>query len=112
MCCDYTTTVSRDGVEAAAIARDDDFDLVILDIGLPGQDGFAVLRQMRSRGERVPVLMLTARHLVEDVIAALEEGADDYLTKPFLFDVLLARVRARLRTDAAAEPPPSSSSAA
>jgi DNA-binding response OmpR family regulator len=50
MCCDYTTTVSRDGVEAAAIARDDDFDLVILDIGLPGQDGFAVLRQMRSRG--------------------------------------------------------------
>jgi two-component system, OmpR family, copper resistance phosphate regulon response regulator CusR len=56
--------------------------------------------------------MLTARHLVEDVIAALEEGADDYLTKPFLFDVLLARVRARLRTDAAAEPPPSSSSAA
>ena len=98
----HATTVARDGMEAAAIARDEDFDLLILDIGLPGQDGFAVLRQLRTRGEHLPVLVLTARHLVEDVIAALDEGADDYLTKPFIFDELLARVRARLRTNAAA----------
>jgi DNA-binding response OmpR family regulator len=96
----YTTAVARDGVEAAAIARDEYYDLMILDIGLPRQDGFAVLRELRERGERLPVLVLTARHLVEDVIAALSEGADDYLTKPFAFDVLLARVGARLRTNA------------
>jgi DNA-binding response OmpR family regulator len=93
----YTTTVCTDGLVAASMARDEDFDLLILDIGLPGQDGFAVLRHLRERGERIPVLVLTARRQVEDTVAALEGGADDYLTKPFAFDELVARVRARVR---------------
>ena len=73
------------------------FELLILDIGLPGQDGFAVLRALRARGERLPVLILTARDEVTDMVAGLDRGADDYVTKPFVFDELLARVRARLR---------------
>ena len=93
----YTTTVCDDGVRAAALARAEDFELLILDIGLPGQDGFAVLRALRARGERLPVLILTARDEVTDMVAGLDHGADDYVTKPFVFDELLARVRARLR---------------
>ncbi len=93
----YATTVCDDGIKADALARDDVFDLLILDIGLPGQDGFAVLRALRARGERFPVLILTARDEVEDTITGLDIGADDYVTKPFIFEELLARVRARLR---------------
>jgi DNA-binding response OmpR family regulator len=93
----YSTTVCDDGIRAAALARDDDFDLLILDIGLPGQDGFAVLRAIRARGERLPVLILTARDEVIDTVTGLDSGADDYVTKPFVFEELLARVRARLR---------------
>jgi DNA-binding response OmpR family regulator len=93
----YSTTVCDDGVRCAGLARDDDFDLLILDIGLPGQDGFAVLRTIRGRGERLPVLILTARDDVVDTVTGLDSGADDYVTKPFVFEELLARVRARLR---------------
>jgi DNA-binding response OmpR family regulator len=93
----YTTAVSEDGVEATALARDGDFDLLILDIGLPRQDGFSVLRTLRARGERLPVLILTARDEVADTVTGLDIGADDYLTKPFVFEELLARARARLR---------------
>jgi DNA-binding response OmpR family regulator len=93
----HTTTVSHDGLEAATIAIDDDFDLLILDIGLPGQDGFAVLRSIRGRGVRMPVLVLTARDEIDDTVTGLNLGADDYVTKPFVFEELLARVRARLR---------------
>jgi DNA-binding response OmpR family regulator len=93
----YATTVCDDGVKAAAMARDDEFDLLILDIGLPGQDGFTVLRTLRGRGERLPVLILTARDEVADTVTGLDIGADDYVTKPFIFEELLARVRARLR---------------
>jgi DNA-binding response OmpR family regulator len=93
----YSTTVCDNGTRAAAIARDEDFDLMILDIGLPGQDGFAVLRTLRGRGERMPVLVLTARDEIADTVTGLDLGADDYVTKPFVFEELLARVRARLR---------------
>jgi DNA-binding response OmpR family regulator len=93
----YTTTVCDDGLRAAALARAENFELLILDIGLPGQDGFAVLRELRARGERLPVLILTARDEVHDMVAGLDYGADDYVTKPFVFEELLARVRARLR---------------
>lgn len=93
----YVTTVVANGVDAAGYARGDDFDLMILDLGLPGQDGLAVLAQLRARGERLPVIVLTARDAVPDRVTGLDLGADDYLTKPFSFDELLARVRARLR---------------
>jgi DNA-binding response OmpR family regulator len=94
----YATTVVDDGIRAAAMASDDDFDLLILDIGLPGQDGFTVLRSLRARGQKLPVLILTARDGIDDTITGLDIGADDYVTKPFVFEELLARVRARLRT--------------
>jgi two-component system copper resistance phosphate regulon response regulator CusR len=94
----YTTTLCGDGITAAASARDGDFDLLILDLGLPGKDGLDVLRAVRGRNVRMPVLVLTARRRVEDTVAALEGGADDYLTKPFSFDELLARLRARFRS--------------
>jgi DNA-binding response OmpR family regulator len=93
----YATTVVADGIDAVAYARSEDIDLVILDLGLPGQDGLAALAQIRARGERMPVIVLTARDQVPDRVAGLDQGADDYLTKPFSFEELLARVRARLR---------------
>jgi two-component system, OmpR family, copper resistance phosphate regulon response regulator CusR len=99
----FTTTVTDDGRDALDLADSDDFDLLILDIGLPGRDGFDVLRQLRDRGRRVPVVILTARDSVEDTVAGLEGGADDYMPKPFRFEELLARVRARLRDDGVAE---------
>jgi DNA-binding response OmpR family regulator len=99
----FSTSVASDGVTAAAIARDSDFDLVILDLGLPGRDGLDVLSELRRRGERLPVIVLTARDAVPDRVAGLELGADDYVTKPFSFEELLARVRARLRDDRSEE---------
>ncbi len=99
----YTTVAVDTGTDAAALARDDSFDLVILDLGLPGIDGHEVLKRVRERGERMPVIILTARDGVEDTVAGLERGADDYMTKPFRFEELLARIRLRLRTDPVAE---------
>jgi DNA-binding response OmpR family regulator len=93
----YSTSVCDDGLRCATIARDAEFDLLILDIGLPGHDGFTVLRAVRARGEKLPVLILTARDDVVDTVTGLDSGADDYMTKPFVFEELLARVRARLR---------------
>jgi two-component system, OmpR family, copper resistance phosphate regulon response regulator CusR len=100
----FTTTVTEDGRDALNLADSEDFDLLILDVGLPGRDGFSVLRELRERGRRVPVVILTARDSVEDTVAGLEAGADDYVPKPFRFEELLARVRARLREDHASEP--------
>jgi DNA-binding response OmpR family regulator len=100
----FTTTVVVDGATASSMARDDDFDLLILDLGLPAKDGTVVLSELRAAGQRMPVLILTARDDVSDKIAGLEGGADDYVTKPFRFEELLARVRARLRGEYAVEP--------
>lgn len=93
----FTTTAVHDGEQAVALARDDDFDLVVLDLGLPRCDGFEVIRRVRARGDRLPILVLTAQDDLDATVKGFEEGADDYLTKPFRFDELLARVRARLR---------------
>ncbi len=103
----FTATTVHDGAAASLMASDEDFDLLILDIGLPGRDGFTVLRELRARGQRLPVLILTARDDVDDKVAGLEGGADDYVTKPFRFEELLARVRARLRAPAAPAEAPS-----
>ena len=99
----HSTTICDDGIRVAALARDEDFDLMILDIGLPGQDGFDVLRTVRGRGEKLPVVILTARDEVMDTVTGLDSGADDYITKPFIFEELLARVRARLRAPESGE---------
>ena len=100
----FTTHTVANGVAAALAARDVDFDLMILDLGLPERDGHQVLAELRARGERLPVLILTARHSVVDKVSGLDAGADDYLTKPFEFEELLARVRARLRSTGQSEP--------
>ena len=101
----YTTTVVSDGPGATTLARDDEFDLLILDLGLPGKDGLSVLRDLRRDGQRLPVIILTARDDPADKVEGLETGADDYLAKPFHFEELLARVRARLRADPGEEDP-------
>lgn len=93
----FSTLVAETGPLAVQMARDADFDLLILDLGLPGLDGQQVLQQIRERGERLPVIILTARSTVEATVLGLEGGADDYVTKPFRFEELLARVRVRLR---------------
>ena len=92
----YTTTHVVDGESALAHAHTGEYDLIVLDIGLPVLDGFEVLRRMRGEGVRTPVVVLTARDSVADTVAGLEGGANDYVTKPFQFAELLARIRLRL----------------
>jgi DNA-binding response OmpR family regulator len=99
----FATTTVGDGPSAVAVARDEDFDLLILDLGLPGIDGMTVLRTLRTQGQRLPVLILSARDDVRDKVDGLEHGADDYVTKPFRFEELLARVRVRLREEGTTE---------
>jgi len=100
----YVVDLARDGIEGRRLALDGDYALVVLDIMLPGVDGFGVLKALRER-RRTPVLMLTARERVEDRVRGLEAGADDYLVKPFAFSELLARVGALLRRGASANAP-------
>lgn len=100
----FATEVAGDGEQALALARSGKFDLLILDLGLPGRDGLDVLRELRQRESNLPVVILTARDSVRDTVVGLEGGADDYITKPFRFEELLARVRVRLRGERAAEP--------
>lgn len=97
----YTTTVAPDGQIASVLARDEDFDLMVLDLGLPLKDGLEVLRELRRAGQRLPVIILTARGDPDERVAGLEAGADDYIGKPFHFEELLARVRVRLRDERA-----------
>jgi DNA-binding response OmpR family regulator len=93
----YATTVVAGGIEALELASSGEFDLVLLDVGLPGIDGFEVLRRLRHTDTTLPVIMLTARTSVADTVAGLDGGANDYMPKPFKFDELLARIRLRLR---------------
>jgi DNA-binding response OmpR family regulator len=93
----HVVTAVADGHRGLDEAMSGTHDLVVLDIGLPGLDGFEVLDRLRSQGSRVPVIVLTARDSVSDTVTALEGGADDYMPKPFRFAELLARVRVRLR---------------
>ncbi len=93
----YAVDVAHDGQDALAKAYVHDYDLILLDVMLPEVSGYEVVRDLRKGGSAVPVLMLTARDSSDDVVRGLDLGADDYLTKPFSFDVLLARVRALLR---------------
>jgi DNA-binding response OmpR family regulator len=99
----FSTIVVDDGQVAAAMARDADFDLLILDLGLPRLHGLEVLRQLRGRGERLPVVILTARDELDTTVAGFAGGADDYVTKPFRFEELLARIRVRLRNEGTEE---------
>lgn len=96
----YVTTTASDGPTALGLADDDDFDLMILDLGLPGLDGMKILHTMRAQGRRMPIVILSAR---DDVVTGLERGADDYVMKPFRFEELLARVRVRLRDEGTSE---------
>lgn len=93
----HATEIARSGEDALLLTRSTDFDLLILDVGLPGIDGFTVLNELRGSGDTVPVIMLTARGSLDDTVRGLDEGADDYIVKPFRLDELLARVRVRLR---------------
>lgn len=93
----YAVDVCRDGEEAVEWASINSYDVIVLDIMLPKKDGFAVCRELRQKGMLTPILMLTAKDSVENKVSGLTEGADDYLTKPFSFEELLARIRALLR---------------
>ena len=99
----FATTTVAEGSAALGLARTGEFDLVVLDLGLPDMDGLDVLRELRATGGDLPVVILTARDGVHDTVTGLEGGADDYVTKPFRFEELLARIRVRLRGDRSPE---------
>lgn len=101
----FTPTVVADGITGLDYALTGEFDLMVLDIGLPGMDGYRVLERVCAERPALPVIVLTARDSVTDTVAALEGGAADYMAKPFRFDELVARVRLRLRSST--EPAPS-----
>lgn len=96
----YSVDSCHDGPQALSYLEAAEYDAVILDIMMPGLDGLQVLKKLRAAGSLVPVLLLTARGSVEDRVAGLDAGADDYLVKPFAFDELLARIRVMLRREA------------
>lgn len=93
----YAVDVVHDGNEGYRTAVADEYDVIILDIMLPGMNGYEVCRALRNDGNKTPILMLTARDAERDIVEGLDTGADDYLAKPFSFDVLLVRIRALLR---------------
>jgi DNA-binding response OmpR family regulator len=96
----HAVDLAPDGRKALELTGETSFDLILLDVMLPGLDGFEVAKQLRFRGDSVPILMLTARDTLPDVVTGLDAGADDYLTKPFSFVELLARIRALARRTA------------
>jgi len=93
----YTVDVAYDGEEALLLAEMNSYDLIVLDIMLPKKDGMEVLKDLRAQGLSIPILVLTAKDTLEDKVQGLDSGADDYITKPFAFAELLARIRALLR---------------
>jgi heavy metal response regulator len=93
----YTVDAAENGSEGLSMATINDYDLILLDIMLPGMNGIELCRELRQRGMKVPILMLTAKDSVSSRVEGLESGADDYLTKPFAFSELLARIKALLR---------------
>ncbi len=100
----FVVDVARNGLDGQHLALTSEYDIVVLDVMLPGADGWQVLRELRRQGKQTPVLFLTARDKVEDRVKGLDLGADDYLVKPFAFSELLARVRALTRRGGAHEP--------
>jgi len=90
----HAVTLARDGVEGLHAAETSNFDAIVLDVMMPGMDGIEVARRLRASSNRTPIIMLTARDAVQDIVKGLDAGADDYLTKPFSLKVLLARLRA------------------
>ncbi|MHB8618943.1 MAG: response regulator transcription factor [Chloroflexota bacterium] len=101
----YAVDLAYDGEDGLAMAEVEPYDLIVLDVMLPRLDGMAVCRDLRAKRRNTPVLMLTARDTVDDRVAGLDSGADDYLTKPFAFRELLARARALLRRDTLSKDP-------
>jgi DNA-binding response OmpR family regulator len=101
----HEVTLAPDGIHGLEMAQKESFDTILLDIMLPALDGLAVARRLRTSGIRTPILMLTARDSVSDIVRGLDVGADDYLTKPFSFDVLAARLRVIARRTAAKPTP-------
>ena len=93
----HSVSLAFDGLNGLEVARQDNFDVLVFDVMLPGMDGLGIVRQLRVSGKKSPILMLTARDSSDDIVAGLDAGADDYLTKPFSFKVLLARLRALAR---------------
>lgn len=93
----FNPSIAIDANETLRMVLGNSFDLLILDLGLPGKDGLELLEEIRGQGEELPIIILTARDDIDDKVAGLEGGADDYMTKPFRFEELLARVRLRLR---------------
>ena len=100
----YSVDVAHDGADGATKALVHDYDLLLLDVMMPGMSGLEIVREVRSKERTVPILLLTARGSRDDVVQGLDAGADDYLTKPFSFDELLARIRALLRRGGAERP--------
>ena len=101
---DYETVCAYDGPEGLRMAREENPDLMLLDVMLPGMDGFEVCRTLRGEGSDLPIIMITAREEETDKVFGLENGADDYITKPFSMRELLARVKANMRRSASAVP--------
>jgi two-component system, OmpR family, response regulator QseB len=93
----FTTMLATTAQEALRLALGGEFDLLLLDLGLPGKDGLEILEELRGQGEQFPIIILTARDEIQQKVAGFESGADDYVTKPFRFEELLVRIRARLR---------------
>ncbi|MDJ0634725.1 MAG: response regulator [Xenococcaceae cyanobacterium MO_188.B29] len=94
----YATTTTTNGLKALSLALEDSFDLLLLDLGLPDKDGLTVLEELRGQGATFPIIIMTARHSIQDKLTGFKKGADDYITKPFRFAELVTRIRQQMPT--------------